>query len=220
MASHRCGATSTATGIRPSTPRSRPSSTGSPTRRCSASRTSRGSSWRRSCWRSRHPGLTRVFYSDSGSTAVEIALKMAFQWWAQRGPAAAHRLHLSAERLPRRHAGSRFGGRHRPVPFALPAAAVRRLAGPGGRRRAPRCSCWSAHGDSVAAVIVEPLVQGAAGMLMQPDGYLRRVRELCDAHGVLLICDEVATGFGRTGADVRLPARGRRARLAVRGQRA
>ena len=48
-------------------------------------------------------------------------------------------------------------------------------------------------------MIIEPLVQGAAGMLMQPDGYLRRVRELCDEHGVLLICDEVATGFGRTG---------------------
>ena len=55
------------------------------------------------------------------------------------------------------------------------------------------------HGDRIAAVIVEPLVQGAAGMLVHPPGYLRAVRELCDHHDVLLICDEVATGFGRTG---------------------
>ena len=56
-----------------------------------------------------------------------------------------------------------------------------------------------AHGERVAAVVVEPLVQGAAGMLVHPEGYLRAVRELCDEFGVLLICDEVAVGFGRTG---------------------
>jgi adenosylmethionine-8-amino-7-oxononanoate aminotransferase len=57
----------------------------------------------------------------------------------------------------------------------------------------------SEHGERIAAVIMEPLVQGAAGMLVHPPGYLRAVRELCNQHGVLLICDEVATGFGRTG---------------------
>ena len=72
--------------------------------------------------------------------------------------------------------------------------------------------------DQVAAVIIEPLVQGAAGMLMQPDGYLRRVRELCDEHGVLLICDEVATGFGRTGRMFACDHEARDARPAVRRQ--
>jgi adenosylmethionine-8-amino-7-oxononanoate aminotransferase len=58
---------------------------------------------------------------------------------------------------------------------------------------------FAEHGGQVAAVMMEPLVQGAAGMLMHPPGYLAAVRQLCDSHGALLICDEVATGFGRTG---------------------
>ena len=123
---------------RRSTPRSATSSAASRTRRCSASRTSRRSSSPSGWSRIAPPGLTRVFYSDSGSTAVEVALKMAFQWWAQRGEPRAHRLHLPRERLPRRHDRGGLGRRHRAVPLALPPAAVRHLAGPGRRHRAPR----------------------------------------------------------------------------------
>jgi adenosylmethionine---8-amino-7-oxononanoate aminotransferase len=144
------------------------------------------------------PGLTRVFYSDSGSTAVEVALKMAFQWWAQRGE--RHRTGFIC--LENAYHGDTLGAvsvggidlfhsLYRPLLFDS------RQARAGDHEHLEQL--LEEHGERVAAVIVEPLVQGAAGMLMQPDGYLRRVRELCDAHGVLLICDEVATGFGRTG---------------------
>jgi adenosylmethionine-8-amino-7-oxononanoate aminotransferase len=143
-------------------------------------------------------GLTRVFYSDSGSTAVEVALKMAFQWWAQRDDRgrtgficlenAYHGDTLGAVSVG---GVDLFHSMYRPLLFDT----WRARAGDAGHLE----ELLRAHSDHVAAVIVEPLVQGAAGMLMQPDGYLRRVRELCDEHGVLLICDEVATGFGRTG---------------------
>src|SRR5947209_4053891 len=144
------------------------------------------------------PGLTRVFYSDSGSTSVEVALKMAYQWWVQRGERgrtgficlenAYHGDTLGAVSVG---GIDTFHSLYRPFLFDTwqsPAGDAERLA-----------ELLRRHGDSVAAVLLEPLVQGAAGMLMQPPGYLRRVRELCDEHGVLLICDEVATGFGRTG---------------------
>ncbi|MFL5831802.1 MAG: adenosylmethionine--8-amino-7-oxononanoate transaminase [Solirubrobacteraceae bacterium] len=144
------------------------------------------------------PGLSRVFYSDSGSTAVEIALKMAFQWWAQRGEPQRTRFIC----LQNAYHGDTLGAVsvggidlfhavYEPLLFDTVAA----RAGDAEHLEA----LLECHGSEVAAVIIEPLVQGAAGMLMQPDGYLRRVRELCDAAGVLLICDEVATGFGRTG---------------------
>ena len=143
-------------------------------------------------------GLTRVFYSDSGSTACEIALKMAYQWWHQRG----ERWRTGFVCLRDSYHGDTIGSvsvggielfhsLYRPLLFD----AWHAEPGDPDHMRA----LLEEHGDRVAAVIVEPLVQGAAGIHVHPDGYLRAVRELCDEHGVLLICDEVATGFGRTG---------------------
>jgi len=144
------------------------------------------------------PGLTRVFYSDSGSTAVEVALKMAFQWWAQRGEARRTGFICLENAYHGDTVGSvsvggidTFHGLYEPLLFE----SWRARAGDAEHL----ADLLERHGPSTAAVILEPLVQGAAGMLVQPRGYLREVRELCDAHGVLMICDEVATGFGRTG---------------------
>jgi adenosylmethionine-8-amino-7-oxononanoate aminotransferase len=144
------------------------------------------------------PGLARVFYSDSGSAAVEIALKMAYQWWAQRGEpqrtgfVCLHNAY-HGDTLGAVSVGGidLFHSLYRPLLFdawPTPVGDCDHLAALLRERR-----------GKVAAVIVEPLVQGAGGMLMAPPGYLASVRELCDSHGVLLICDEVATGFGRTG---------------------
>src|SRR5438105_1451089 len=145
-------------------------------------------------------GLTRVFYSDSGSTAVEIALKIAFQYWQQQGGKHARRTRFVS--LREAYHGDTIGSvsvggidlfhaAYRPLLFESPKAE------PGDTADMERV--LAEHGNEVAAVIVEPLVQGAAGILVHPPGYLRAVRELCDRHGILMICDEVATGFGRTG---------------------
>jgi adenosylmethionine---8-amino-7-oxononanoate aminotransferase len=147
------------------------------------------------------PGLRRVFYSDSGSTAVEIALKMAFQFWQQQNqPAARRRTRFVA--LRDAYHGDTVGSvsvggidlfhsLYRPLLFD----ALRAEPGDAGDLE----RVLFEHGAKVAAVVIEPLVQGAAGMLVHPPGYLRDVRELCDRYGALLIADEVATGFGRTG---------------------
>ncbi|MGI8902884.1 MAG: adenosylmethionine--8-amino-7-oxononanoate transaminase [Solirubrobacteraceae bacterium] len=144
------------------------------------------------------PGLSRVFYSDSGSSAVEIALKMAFQCCAQGGePQRTGFISLRnayhGDTLGAVSVGGidLFHSLYRPLLFDRWQA----RAGDAEHLGA----LLAEHSDQVAAVILEPLVQGAAGMLMAPDGYLRRVRECCDEHGALLICDEVATGLGRTG---------------------
>ncbi len=146
------------------------------------------------------PGLTRVFYSDSGSTAAEIALKMAFQYWQQRG--GAHRRRTRFISLRDAYHGDTIGSvsvggidlfhaTYRPLLFDT------LKAEPGDPSHMELL--LDEHEGEVAAVIMEPLVQGAAGMIVHPEGYLREVRELCDRHDVLLICDEVAVGFGRTG---------------------
>ncbi|HEX3872945.1 MAG TPA: adenosylmethionine--8-amino-7-oxononanoate transaminase [Solirubrobacteraceae bacterium] len=146
-------------------------------------------------------GLTRVFYSDSGSTAVEVALKMAFQYWAQQADPAGRR-RTGFISLRDAYHGDTIGSvsvggielfHSQYAPLLFDAWQVD--AGDLGQLD----SVLDEHGERVAAMIVEPLVQGAAGILVHPAGYLRAVRDRCDAHGVLLICDEVATGFGRTG---------------------
>jgi len=143
-------------------------------------------------------GLQRVFYSDNGSTAAEVAVKMAYQYWQQRGQTQRTEFICLRDAYHGDTIGSvSVGG------IDLFHATFRRLlfethhAEPGDADDMRRL--LEEHCAHVAAVIVEPLVQGAAGMIVHPEGYLRTVRELCDEHGVLLICDEVAVGFGRTG---------------------
>ena len=145
------------------------------------------------------PGdLTRVFFSDNGSTAAEVALKMAYQYWQHSGQprrtnfvCLEHAYHGDTIGSVSVGGIELFHTLFRPLlfdSFRTPPGEIDRLR-----------SLLAQHGDRIAAVIMEPLVQGAAGMLVHPPGYLRAVREACDEHGVLLILDEVATGFGRTG---------------------
>ncbi len=160
-------------------------------------------------------GLTRVFFSDAGATAVEIALKMAFQHHQLRGD------------VPRNEFIALRGGYHGDTIGAVSLGGIdlfHRIFKPllFGVHRAPQPYCYrcplgktfpdcgtACAGEverileerkgKIAAVVLEPVMQGADGMIAQPSGYVRRMRELCDRHGALLVCDEVATGFGRTG---------------------
>ncbi|HSF67206.1 MAG TPA: adenosylmethionine--8-amino-7-oxononanoate transaminase [Nitrospiraceae bacterium] len=162
-------------------------------------------------------GLTRVFYSDNGSTAVEIALKMAVQYWQQQprdaGPKRSF-LHLklayhgdtvgavSVGNIELFH--SRFKSLLFPTVEADPPYCYRcplSLSYPACRMAclAPIEQILKTRHRELAGFIIEPLVQAAAGMLTSPPGYLKQVRELCTKYDVLLIADEVATGFGRTG---------------------
>jgi adenosylmethionine---8-amino-7-oxononanoate aminotransferase len=161
------------------------------------------------------PGLTRVFYSDNGSTAVEVAIKIALQYWQNRGRperqalvALHHAYHGDTVGAMSVSGDSVFTDAFRPLRFP-----VTRVHAPYCFRcplQLDRATCRIAclgdleaqlreRGDTIAAVIVEPMIQGAGGMIVWPPEFLAGVRRLCDWYGTLLIADEVFTGFGRTG---------------------
>jgi adenosylmethionine-8-amino-7-oxononanoate aminotransferase len=144
------------------------------------------------------PGLTRAFYSDNGSTAIEVALKMVLQRWVHEGQ--PERRVIVA--LDHAYHGDTFGAMAvgDPDPFFLPFAPflfeVKRVAPTNDAVE----GALRELGGRAAGVILEPLLQGAAGMLVQTTAFVQGVRTSCDAHGVPLIADEVLTGFGRVGA--------------------
>jgi len=159
------------------------------------------------------PDLQKVFYSDSGATAVEIALKMAYQYWHNKGQKKRTKFVALANSYHGDTIGSvsvggieTFHSLFRPLLFEtyfVPPPHPYRFAGTRGQ-----CLQYSidameqtlrSHADEIAAVVVEPLVQAAAGMIVHPRGFLKAVRQMATDYGVLLIADEVATGFGKTG---------------------
>jgi lysine--8-amino-7-oxononanoate aminotransferase len=159
-------------------------------------------------------GLNKVFYSDSGATGVEIAIKMAFQYWHNQGARGKttfitmnQAYHgdtigaVSVGAIPLYHDVFRpmlFPSHVIPYPYAY--------RHKGGAAEALKATITALRklletsADEIAALIVEPIVQGASGMIVMPPGCLREMAALCRKHDVLLIADEVATGFGRTGA--------------------
>ena len=163
------------------------------------------------------PGLGHVFFSDDGATAVEVALKMAFQYWRQRTDPKPEKTSYVAlgeayhgDTLGAVSVGgvARFHEMFRPLLFETlraPAPDTYRLPPGVSDDRLLEYSLaaldrlLAEHHARIAALVIEPLVQAAAGIIVHPSGYLRGVRELTQKHDVLLIADEVAVGFGRTG---------------------
>jgi adenosylmethionine---8-amino-7-oxononanoate aminotransferase len=140
-------------------------------------------------------GLGKIFYSDNGSTAVEVAVKMAIQYWRNRNQPFRQRIVA----LEHAYHGDTIGTMAVSAPSVFTDAFSSLLFEVDRVNPLDVENHLRAHGERVAAVIVEPMLQGAGGMIMWPAESLARVREACYRHGVLLIADEVLTGFGRTG---------------------
>ncbi|MEO6811823.1 MAG: aminotransferase class III-fold pyridoxal phosphate-dependent enzyme, partial [Isosphaeraceae bacterium] len=162
-------------------------------------------------------GLTRVFFSDDGATAVEVALKMAFQYWRQKAdpePGRTRFLSLGGayhgdtigdvsiggvDRFHAMFSPLLFPALRAPIPYCYRCPLNLERPGCGMACLDEVGRILEAHPGEVAAIVVEPLVQGAAGIVVHPEGYLRGLSELSRKHQTLLIADEVAVGFGRTG---------------------
>lgn len=161
------------------------------------------------------PGLKKVFYSDAGATATEVAFKLAAQYWFNIGKPGKNEFVGFTEAYHGDTVGAMSVGRttafHRPY-FPLlfkvhyaPTPFVYRSSFPRTPEEVKRDSLdelekiLQQRAEQIAAVCIEPIVQGAAGIIVHPEGFLRGVRELCSKYDVLMIADEVAVGFGRTG---------------------
>ncbi|WP_088534237.1 adenosylmethionine--8-amino-7-oxononanoate transaminase [Geobacter sp. DSM 9736] len=162
-------------------------------------------------------GLAKVFYSDNGSTAVEIGIKMAFQYWQQRGRKEKTRFisfrnayhgdtigAVSVGGIDIFHEVFRpllFTTIQAPSPYCYRCelAECRDSSSCGLLCLQRLEDLMAAHAGETAGLIIEPRVQGAGGMIVQPRGFVRKVRELCDRYNILMIADEVAVGFGRMG---------------------